>query len=29
MAEDEAKSSVDEAGGNDSKVFGLFLWKAS
>ncbi|KAM7429641.1 hypothetical protein ABFA07_019525 [Porites harrisoni] len=25
MAEDKAKSSVDEAGGNDSKVFGLFL----
>ena len=29
MAEDKAKSSLDEAGSNDSKVFGLFVWKAS
>ena len=27
MAEDKAKSSPDEAGGNDSKVFSLFCLK--
>ena len=28
MAEDKAKSSPDEAGGNDSKVFSLFCLKS-
>ena len=28
MAEDKPRSSPDEAGGNDSKVFGLFCVKS-
>ena len=28
MAEDNAKSSPDEAGGNNSKVFGFFFLKS-